>query len=60
MEKILCIFGSSTTYGAWDFEEGGWAGRLRKFLDNKNLFNLLNLGSYFLLYNLGVDGDDTA
>ncbi|MEK7071708.1 MAG: hypothetical protein AAB959_00255 [Patescibacteria group bacterium] len=32
MEKMFLIFGSSVTYGAWD-SEGGWANRLRSFLD---------------------------
>jgi len=57
MEKIFCIFGDSITYGAWDFDEGGWVNRFRKFLDKKNLVSTKN---YFLVYNLGVDGDGTA
>ena len=57
MEKIFCIFGDSITYGAWDFDEGGWANRFRKFLDKKNLVSTKN---YFLVYNLGIDGDGTA
>ena len=50
------IFGSSITYGAWD-SEGGWANRLRSFLDQKNLSGQKD---YLLLYNLGIDGDDTV
>lgn len=56
MDKIFLAFGSSITYGAWDLEGGGWVGRLRKFLDQRNL---LDKGGFFLLYNLGIDGDDT-
>lgn len=54
MEKVFCIFGDSITYGAWDFDEGGWVNRLRKFLDKKNSADIEN---YFLAYNLGIDGD---
>lgn len=57
MEKIFYIFGDSITYGAWDFDEGGWVNRLRKFIDKKNSAEPEN---YFLVYNLGVDGDGTA
>jgi lysophospholipase L1-like esterase len=45
----LLIFGDSITYGAWDIE-GGWAARLRKFLDGKtltDLFNSFEFGGYF-------------
>ncbi len=56
MDKIFCVFGSSITYGSWDLE-GGWANRLRKFLDQKNLSNQED---YLLLYNLGVDSDNTV
>lgn len=57
MEKIFCIFGDSITYGMWDLADGGWTSKLRKFLDKRNLTDSEN---YFLVYNLGVDGDDTA
>jgi lysophospholipase L1-like esterase len=53
MSQIL-IFGPSTTYGAWDIE-GGYAQRLRKFLDKKVIDS--NYEEYFLVYNLGIDGD---
>lgn len=49
------IFGASITYGAWD-KEGGWAQRLRKFLDERAL---PDLDSYYLTYNLGISGDKT-
>ncbi len=50
----ILVFGASTTYGAWD-REGGWVQRLRKLLDEKTLAD----EGYFLIYNLGVSGDDT-
>lgn len=55
MPQIL-IFGASTTYGAWDLE-GGWAQRLRKYLDKKIINS--NYELYYLVYNLGIDGDTT-
>lgn len=48
----ICIFGDSATWGAWDKEMGGWANRLRLFIDNNNF----NDG---FVYNLGVSGDTT-
>lgn len=54
MAQIL-VFGDSITYGAWD-REGGWVSRLRKFLDGKRL---ADSDSYFLVYNLGISGDNT-
>ena len=45
----VLVFGDSITYGAWD-KEGGWVQRLRKFLEKKN---------FFVVYNLGVSGNDT-
>ncbi len=53
MAQIL-VFGDSITYGAWDLE-GGWVQRLRRFLDNKVIDS--NYEDYFLVYNLGIDGD---
>lgn len=47
----LCIFGASSTWGAWDLEKGGWVNRLRLFIDNKDLG--------IAVYNLGVSGDTT-
>lgn len=55
MANIL-VFGASTTYGAWD-PEGGWVQRLRKFIDKKIINS--NLELYFMVYNLGISGDDT-
>lgn len=55
MPQIL-VFGDSETYGAWD-TEGGWVGRLRKFLDEKIIASRQKF--YCLIYNLGIDGDTT-
>ena len=54
MAQIL-VFGDSITYGAWD-KKGGWVQRMREFLDEKNLSDLNN---YYLIYNLGIDGNTT-
>ncbi|MEK7076153.1 MAG: GDSL-type esterase/lipase family protein [Patescibacteria group bacterium] len=51
MEKNICIFGASTTWGAWDLEKGGWVNRLRLFIDSQE--------SDIFVYNLGVSGDNT-
>lgn len=53
MANIL-VFGTSTTYGAWD-EEGGWVQRLRKYIDNKIIQS--NYRIDYLVYNLGISGD---
>jgi len=50
------IFGDSITYGAWD-KDGGWASRLRKFVDKKNISDP---NFYCLVYNLGISGDTTT
>ena len=56
---IIC-FGDSITYGNWD-PEGGWVGRLRKYLDRKSLtaYKGEDLYSkyYTLTYNQGIPGD---
>ncbi|HKZ45578.1 MAG TPA: GDSL-type esterase/lipase family protein [archaeon] len=52
--SIVLIFGDSITYGAFDTENSGWAGRLRNYLDE---------GSsevFFITYNLGVSGDNSS
>ena len=43
--------------GAWDLEKGGWANRLRLFIDTEQLSGRIK--DYFTTYNLGVDGDTT-
>jgi len=55
MSQIL-IFGDSITYGAWDMESG-WAARLRKYVDQKNMSDP---NYYYLVYNLGVSGNSSA
>lgn len=55
MSQIL-IFGDSITYGAWDLE-GGWAARLRKYVDQKGE---ADLDYYNLVYNLGVPGNNST
>lgn len=56
MANIL-VFGTSTTYGAWD-SEGGWVQRLRHFIDLKIIES--NCKIDYLIYNLGVSGDKTT
>ncbi len=55
MAQIL-VFGASTTYGAWDLE-GGWVQRLRKVIDKKVIETKQEFE--WVVYNLGIDGDDT-
>ena len=54
MTHVL-IFGDSITYGAWD-REGGWAKRLRSFLDEKQLSDS---NIFYTTYNLGISGENT-
>jgi len=49
----ILIFGGSTTYGKCD-PDGGWAGRLRKHIDQ----NAKNIDSNSV-FNLGISGDTT-
>ncbi len=50
---VICIFGDSITWGAYDLELGGWANRLKIYFDNK--------GDYVTdVYNLGVSGDNVS
>ncbi|MFH1402413.1 MAG: GDSL-type esterase/lipase family protein [Patescibacteria group bacterium] len=55
MEKIICIFGTSVTWGAWDSEKGGWVNRLKLYFesldekDEKKVF----------IYNLGIESNTT-
>lgn len=53
MEKIICIVGSSVSWGAWDSEKGGWVNRLMLY------FNNLNVKDSPFVYNLSVDGETT-
>ncbi|MFA5714523.1 MAG: GDSL-type esterase/lipase family protein [Candidatus Paceibacterota bacterium] len=45
----ICIFGDSITWGAFDFEKGGWVERLKTYLINDDVY----------VYNLGVSNDST-
>lgn len=51
MEQNMCIFGASSTWGAWDYEKAGWANRLRLYFDSAN--------TDVFTYVLGVSGDTT-
>lgn len=53
--KIL-IFGDSIAHGAWDTEKGGWAQRIKIFLDEETLSESEN---EYTIYNLGVSGNNT-
>ncbi len=46
---VICVFGDSITWGAWDLTSGGWVNRLRNYYDNNN--------RDISVYNNGVDGD---
>ncbi|PJB20707.1 hypothetical protein CO115_00785 [Candidatus Falkowbacteria bacterium CG_4_9_14_3_um_filter_36_9] len=48
--SVICIFGDSITYGACDIDGGGWANRLRRYIENKSYYE-------DMVYILGVDGD---
>jgi lysophospholipase L1-like esterase len=54
MNKVICAFGASTTWGAWDLDKGGWVNRLRLYFDSKASDDF-----YVAVYNLGIDGNDT-
>ena len=51
MEKIICVFGDSITFGSWDPDKGGWVSRLRSYIESK--------GDEVTIYNCGVSGDNT-
>jgi len=51
MEKIICVFGASITWGAWDGEKGGWVNRLKLALESNHDIEV---------YNLGVSGNNTG
>ena len=55
MAVIYC-FGDSITYGAWDIKEGGWANRLRGYLDE---LQAKDPNLYYLTYNLGIPGENS-
>ncbi|MDD4995637.1 MAG: GDSL-type esterase/lipase family protein [Patescibacteria group bacterium] len=51
MDKNICVFGDSIVWGACDYEQGGWAERLKIFCA-KNYEDVS-------VYNLGISGDNT-
>jgi lysophospholipase L1-like esterase len=51
--SVICVFGDSITWGAYDLELGGWVDRLRIYFDNKGDFETD-------IYNCGVSGDNVA
>jgi len=53
MERTICVFGASITWGAYDSEKGGWVNRLRLDLEKRD-------EDYISVYNLGVDGNTTS
>jgi len=52
MEKTICIFGDSITWGAFDPKKGGWVSRLKSYFEINEDYNVE-------VYNQGVSGDDT-
>lgn len=54
----VLVFGDSITQGFWD-TEGGWAGRLRKYYDARQLKDLAH-DNEPTIFNLGISGDVTA
>jgi len=53
MEKIICVFGDSTAWGAWDLEKGGWVNRLWLHVAKRESEN------YIEIYNCSVSGGTT-
>jgi len=56
MAKIICVFGDSIAYGAWDEEKGGWVNRLRLFLDSNLISNKFS-SAWTFVYNLGIESN---
>lgn len=52
--ESICVFGDSTSWGAWDMEKGGWFNRLWLFAAERQDEN------YRELYNLGISGGTTS
>lgn len=51
-ETTIMVFGDSITYGAADFEQGGWVNRLRLHYDKKYEYD-------YMVFNLGISGTVT-
>lgn len=56
MPQLFC-FGDSITYGSRDFEQGGWATRLRSHLDRKRSSDP---SFYSLSYVLGIPSETSS
>lgn len=54
MEKpeSICVFGDSTSWGAWDMEKGGWVNRLWFHVAKRD-------GDYVEIYNQSISGGTT-
>lgn len=52
METRISVFGDSITWGASDYEFGGWVARLKNYFENDS-------DNDIDVYNLGVSGDTT-
>ncbi len=50
---MICIFGDSTAWGAWDLEKGGWVNRLWFYLAKREREN------YVEVYNCSISGGTT-
>ena len=48
----ICIFGDSTSWGAWDIEKGGWVNRLWSYTGKRD-------EDYTEIYNLSISGGTT-
>jgi len=55
MEKIICVFGDSITWGAWDKEHGGWVERLKTYFWSADA----SLEETAWVHNLGVSANTT-
>jgi lysophospholipase L1-like esterase len=53
----VLIFGDSITQGFWD-TEGGWAARLRKYYDERQIEDLRN-NDEPMIFNLGISDDNS-
>lgn len=56
MASIIFIFGDSIAHSSWD-PEGGWAGRLNRFLMERVISDE---DQYFVTYNLGISGNTSS
>lgn len=47
---VICAFGDSITWGAWDYKYHGWVTRLQLSIEER-------FGYKHNIYNIGVGGD---